>query len=163
MKKLISILIIFVLLFSMVYSEENGKDSQKEDKEKKYWVEGEVDILRWKIKKDKVKITFAMKNKKGNIPIKSYKIKFRIIYEGGIKDYHDYSFTESHWIKPYSKKVKKFEVPLKVNKEIEGIFVEKLEYKTLETEKWKKHKMTLCIYYILVVTVQLICILQLTD
>ena len=135
MKKLISILIIFVLLFSMVYSEEKIKDANEKDKEKKYWAEGSVEILDWKIKKDKVKIIFAMKNEKGNIAIKSYNIKFLIIYEGGIKDYHDYSCT-SDWIEPYLQKIKKFEVPLKVNKEIEGIFVEELEYKTLEPEKY---------------------------
>ncbi|MCK4665267.1 hypothetical protein KAU33_00860 [Candidatus Dependentiae bacterium] len=140
MKRISLILIIIVLVVSFVWSESISRDSHNKNKRKQYWAEGQVVVLGWKVRKDKVKISFTMKNKKGNIPIKSYKIKFCIVYEGGIKDYQSYSYIEEKFIAPGSKKVRKFEVPIKVNKKIENVMVEELNYELLDNKIWKKVK-----------------------
>ena len=138
MKKTTSIIIIILLIFSFVYSDNNDTDSQEKNKENKYWAKGAVYILNYKNMKGKVKIKFAMKNKSGNIPIKSYKIKFLIVYKGGVEEYHVYRFTEPRYLAPYLKRIQKCEFSTKYKKEIEGVFVEKLEYELLdEKEVWK--------------------------
>ncbi|MCK4665266.1 hypothetical protein KAU33_00855 [Candidatus Dependentiae bacterium] len=147
MKKVISIFIIILILFSFVYSENNVTNFPKKGNEKqyymekivynesqKYWSKSVVYIKKWKSLKDRARIRYVFWNKEGNIQIRSYKINFCFVYEDGTEEFYKCEFIAPLYLAQNKKRKGIYEAPKLADKEIVDIYIKDLEFKLVSDD-----------------------------
>jgi hypothetical protein len=123
MRKLILLILLFQLLFSVVYCEKN---ENQEDYN--------VEIINWWIKDNALYIKYELFNIGEKVPIQFYSVDFKVKLKNGEVLNHNHSVTKKRMeVKKRDNIILKIE---NIDHEIEDILIEEFKIITMNKEKW---------------------------